>query len=169
MESECIVCGDDDKELQLGPDWIGAFITRSLRLQPRSRAGTRRGLTDTSASLTEVSTSGRSEWRSSLFSVSTARRREQAFSAPRFCSSFTKLAPLLATTTKGTDRVTRTLLNQQAQHTMSRGEEGEGGLGDQENIRESFFSLNMGSRVTKLTHPATEIVWGEQRVYGKRQ
>lgn len=51
-------------------------------------------LTETRASQTLVSRSGRSEWTSSLCSVSTASSNVIANSGPRFCSSCKKLAPL---------------------------------------------------------------------------
>lgn len=51
-------------------------------------------LTETRASHTLVSRSGRSEWTSSLCSVSTASSNVIANSGPRFCSSCKKLAPL---------------------------------------------------------------------------
>lgn len=57
------------------------------------RAG---ALTETRASQTLVSRSGRSEWTSSLCSVSTASSSVMASSGPRLCSSCRKLAPLWA-------------------------------------------------------------------------
>lgn len=51
-------------------------------------------LTETRASQTLVSRSGRSEWTSSLCSVSTASSSVIASSGPRVCSSCRKLAPL---------------------------------------------------------------------------
>lgn len=51
-------------------------------------------LTETRASQTLVSRSGRSEWTSSLCSVSTASSSVMASSGPRVCSSCRKLAPL---------------------------------------------------------------------------
>lgn len=53
-------------------------------------------LTETRASQTLVSRSGRSEWTSSLCSVSTASSSVMASSGPRLCSSCRKLAPLWA-------------------------------------------------------------------------
>lgn len=75
---------------------------RRLRKPPpqgRVRGGG--SLTETRASQTLVSRSGRSEWTSSLCSVSTASSNVMASSGPRFCSSCRKLAPLWVTPTWG--------------------------------------------------------------------
>lgn len=56
----------------------------------------RAALTETRASQTLVSRSGRNECTSSLCSVSTASSSVMASSGPRLCSSCKKLAPLQA-------------------------------------------------------------------------
>lgn len=86
---------------------------RRLRSPPRGRFrqgwGTQKNnlgragaLTETRASQTLVSRSGRSEWTSSLCSVSTASSSVTASSGPRLCSSCRKLAPLWAAPRWGT-------------------------------------------------------------------